>query len=109
MITYNRSDMAKRHPGLTLEEHLALGEKLREIQGFLTHECVRLGTLYPVTSKVNKMVNTAASAMSGLRCELDSLIFREHVPARIDSESAKDVYYGPEPARSQSPQPRIES
>ncbi len=78
-----------RKPGLTLDQHRAVGCRLGKLQDELTTLVCLIGNAYPVNSKPVRMVGKAHDALSRLRCELDNVVFREHGDA-----ASTQVYYG---------------
>jgi len=67
--------------GLTIEEHRQIGDQLKRINGELTTMTCRLSAVYPVNSRVVRLTDRLCDKISGLRCELDRLVYDEHETA----------------------------
>ena len=75
--------------GLTFEQHLTLGRRLREINNEITEMYVLLVNAYPL--KLNgPHVLRVRDGLSRLRSSLEDIMFREH-PYKATTK----VYYGP--------------
>jgi hypothetical protein len=86
--------MAKRKPGLSLEQHKELGLELAAMRDRLVEIQTLLGNLYPIrgaASQAKRRIRRATNELDEARGELDSLVFREH-----PREAEPAIYY---PAR----------
>lgn len=83
--------MMKRKPGLTRDEHFALGSKLREVRGILSDAHLTISKASPAADKESIAAVRAVKALDRLRCRLDSAICRETTP---DDRDALQAYFG---------------
>jgi hypothetical protein len=81
-----------KKPGLSRDEHTALGEDLATMRDQLGKIAVQLGHAYP--QAVSELAIAAQAAVDALRCELDSIVFREYPDFKHPGNAR--VYY---PAR----------
>lgn len=89
--------MAKR-PGLTWEEHVELGKKLKVIDSELGEVEKTLPNRFGLTSKVGKQAKSARQKLRDLRCELDRLICAAF-PEKENKEIL-NIYYGERESRA---------
>jgi hypothetical protein len=68
--------MAK--PGLSLQRHLDIGRRLRELQQELTHLTVEVGNAYPLAAKFPQAIRRTSEALSRARSEGDNQLSDEH-------------------------------
>ena len=83
--------MTNRKPGMTRDEHFALGGKLWDARGILIDAHLVISKAYPVAGKESIAAVRAVKALDRLRCRLDSAICRETAP---DDRDALRAYYG---------------
>ena len=83
--------MTKRKPGMTREEHFALGGKLLDVRCVLMGASVAISNAYPWAGNESIAAARAVKALDKLRCRLDSAICRETAP---DDQDALRAYYG---------------
>ncbi len=83
--------MPRKTP-LSWEEHLELGRELKDIRERLLKIAVLVPNRVGKASKAASRAKAALQAVSGLKCELDSLVF-EAFPEK-GREALLDVYYG---------------
>jgi hypothetical protein len=83
--------MARKTP-LSWEEHLDLGADLKDIHERLRKISMLVPNRVGKASKAASKAKAALKAVSGLKCELDSLVF-EDFPEK-GREALLDAYYG---------------
>lgn len=77
-----------RKPGLTMDQHRALGAKLHALYQELNRTAVQLSHAYPLAAPVLRDVDRAIDAVSALRSHLEDAMFSEGHP-----EATTRVYY----------------
>jgi hypothetical protein len=85
--------MGKRKPGLTLEEHKAIGAELKAMSERLAKLSVQVTTAYSVSSRHGGYsisgIHKAAKGVDSARCWLEECLF-DDCPADADTS----IYYG---------------
>ena len=79
--------MAK--PGMTRDEHTALGEELAAMRDRLVTISVHLSHAYP--NRIAELAGRAQTDIDRLRSELDSIVFREY--PQLSTKGNASVYY----------------
>jgi hypothetical protein len=79
--------MAK--PGMSRDEHTALGEELAAMRDRLVKISVKLSRAYPQT--VAKLADRATTDLDRLRSKLDDIVFREY--PTLSTKGNAGVYY----------------
>ena len=97
------TEKLKRKPGLTLEQHMELGAKLREVNNVLTKEYVSVSNAYPLNHKAVVAMKKAMISVGQARSLLDETVFKEHRSQVVLHEKALSAYYGP-PLSEREPQ-----
>jgi hypothetical protein len=77
-----------KKPGLTMDEHRALGAKLHAMYQELNRTLIQLSHAYPLGAPVLRDADRAIDAVSTLRSHLEDVMFHEG-----HTEATTRVYY----------------
>ena len=78
-------------PGLTLDEHRAMGRRLKALRDELVNVSIEIGHFYALGSKVGRTAPLIAEQIGKLRSALDDACAAEH-PEGFEPS----IYYGAE-------------
>lgn len=78
---------------MSLEDHKALGERIRRASAEMRRLSVLLGDYYPLS--VASKAARAHDAIGRLQCDLDGRLFEEF--PELGHHEKVEIYYGPDP------------
>ncbi len=84
--------MTRRHEGLTLEAHQALGPEMQAMRERIVRLSMDLSAQYGIASRSYILAARALRALDDLRAELDARVIAEH--SEMTSGDLLHVYYG---------------